>query len=70
MKDTTIESRLDEAEFENRILKEYVNIHSVSKEVAEGYAEFCVTCYKDGLPLLCLEDYIEKFITTEVKFNL
>ena len=31
----------------------------VSKSIAKEYATFCVLCYRDGLPLLELDDYIE-----------
>ena len=33
----------------------------VSKNVAKQYAEFCVKCDREGLPLLELDDYIEQY---------
>ena len=46
---------------------EYLNqgqtlpIDSVSKSVAKQYAEFCVRCDRDKLPLLELDDYIKQY---------
>jgi len=37
------------------------SIHIVSKSVAVEYAEFCVRCDREKLPLLCLEDYIKQY---------
>lgn len=37
------------------------SIHSVSKSVAKQYAEFCVRCDREGLPLLELDDYIKQY---------
>ena len=36
-------------------------IHNVSKSVAKQYAEFCVRCDREGLPLLELDDYIKQY---------
>ena len=36
-------------------------LHSVSKSVAKQYAEFCVRCDRDDLPLLELDDYIKQY---------
>ena len=47
------------AEF--REIKEQLRLHSVSNSVATDYAEFCVRCDRDKLPLLCLEDYIKQY---------
>ena len=33
----------------------------VSKSVAKEYAEFCVRCDREGLPLLELDDYIKQY---------
>jgi hypothetical protein len=33
----------------------------VSKSVAKQYAEFCVRCDREGLPLLELDDYIKQY---------
>ena len=40
---------------------EQLRLHSVSNSVATDYAEFCVRCDRDKLPLLCLEDYIKQY---------
>ena len=40
---------------------EQLRLHSVSNCVATEYAEFCVNCYREKLPLLCLEDYIKQY---------
>ena len=40
---------------------EQLRLHSVSNSVATEYAEFCVRCDRDKLPLLCLEDYIKQY---------
>ncbi len=37
------------------------SIHNVSKSVAKQYAEFCVRCDREGLPLLELDDYIKQY---------
>jgi len=42
-------------------VKELLNLHSVSNSIATEYAEFCVRCDRDKLPLLCLEDYIKQY---------
>ena len=31
------------------------------EEIAIEYAEFCVRCDREKLPLLCLEDYIKQY---------
>lgn len=36
-------------------------LHSVSNCIAIEYAEFCVRCDREKLPLLCLEDYIKRY---------
>ena len=36
-------------------------LHGVSKSVAKQYAEFCVRCDRDGLPLLEIDDYIKQY---------
>ena len=38
-----------------------LDLDNVSKSVAKEYAEFCVRCDRDGLPLLLLDDYIEQY---------
>lgn len=38
-----------------------LTIHNVSKSVAKQYAEFCVRCDREGLPLLELDDYIKQY---------
>lgn len=40
---------------------EALNTHNVSKSVAKQYAEFCVRCDREGLPLLELDDYIKQY---------
>lgn len=37
------------------------SIHIVSKSIAIKYAEFCVRCDREKLPLLCLDDYIKQY---------
>ena len=38
-----------------------LHLHSVSNSIATEYAEFCVRCDREKLPLLCLEDYIKQY---------
>jgi hypothetical protein len=40
---------------------EQLRLHSVSSSIATEYAEFCVRCDREKLPLLCLEDYIKQY---------
>jgi len=40
---------------------ELLVLFSVSNSVATDYAEFCVKCDREKLPLLCLEDYIKQY---------
>jgi hypothetical protein len=40
---------------------EQLRLHSVSNSIASEYAEFCVRCDREKLPLLCLEDYIKQY---------
>ena len=40
---------------------EQLRLHSVSNSIAIEYAEFCVRCDREKLPLLCLEDYIKQY---------
>ena len=54
----------DKLDFINQIVEEAEKqfaIHDVSKSVATEYAEFCVRCDREGLPLLKLEDYIKQY---------
>lgn len=47
-----------------KIIKEQddqLRLHSVSNSIATEYAEFCVRCDREKLPLLCLEDYIKQY---------
>lgn len=37
------------------------NATAVSKSISTEYAEFCVRCYREKLPLLCLDDYIKQY---------
>jgi len=46
---------------ENKELSEQLRLYSVSNSVATEYAEFCVRCDREKLPLLCLEDYIKQY---------
>ena len=41
--------------------KQKLPIHSVSNSIATKYADFCVRCDREKLPLLCLEDYIKQY---------
>ena len=40
---------------------EQLRLYSVSGSIAIEYAEFCVRCDREKLPLLCLEDYIKQY---------
>lgn len=40
---------------------EQLSLHSVSNSIATEYADFCVRCDREKLPLLCLEDYIKQY---------
>jgi len=51
-------------EIQTEITDELVNIlpiQIVSKSVAKQYAEFCVRCDREGLPLIELDDYIKQY---------
>ena len=52
---------IDALKAENKELNEQLRLHSVSNSIATEYAEFCVRCDREGLPLLCLEDYIKQY---------
>lgn len=52
---------IDALKAENKELNEQLRLHSVSNSVATEYAEFCVRCDREGLSLLCLEDYIKQY---------
>jgi len=41
--------------------KKQLTLTDVSKSVAKQYAEFCVRCDREGLPLLELDDYIKQY---------
>lgn len=45
----------------NECEQEQLRLHSVSNSIAKEYAEFCVKCDREGLPLLELEDYIKQY---------
>jgi hypothetical protein len=38
-----------------------VAMHRIHNSIAIEYAEFCVRCDREKLPLLCLEDYIKQY---------
>jgi len=38
-----------------------LKLYGVSKNVAKQYAEFCVRCDREGLPLLELDGYIKQY---------
>lgn len=40
---------------------EILRLDYVCNEIAIEYATFCVKCDRENLPLLCLNDYIEKY---------
>ena len=42
-------------------MEHQLRLHSVSNSIATEYAEFCVRCDREKLPLLCLEDYIKQY---------
>ena len=52
-------------EYSNKLIKETQNesliLYGVSKSVAKKYAEFCVRCDRERLPLLELDDYIKQY---------
>lgn len=52
---------IDALKAENKELNEQLRLHSVSNIIATEYADFCVRCDREGLPLLCLEDYIKQY---------
>ena len=56
--DLEAEKRLDE-KLKNG--SESFGLGIVSKSVAKQYAEFCVMCDREGLPLLELDDYIKQY---------
>ena len=41
-------------------IKEALSIHIVSYPVAQQYAEFCVRCDREKLPLIKIEDYLKQ----------
>ncbi len=43
----------------NEVIK--LGLHGVNKSVATKYAEFCVRCDREGLPLLELDGYIKQY---------
>jgi len=45
---------------EYKAIKKALSIHSVSYSVAQQYAEFCVRCDRDNLPLIKIEDYLKQ----------
>ena len=48
-----------------KVIKEQnkqLRLHRVSNSIATEYAEFCVRCDREKLPLLCLDDYIKQFV--------
>lgn len=51
----------DKLTIENKEMNEQLRLHSVCNSVATEYAEFCVRCDRDKLPLLKLEDYIKQY---------
>ena len=51
---------IDEPDLEV-IANEILSLFNVSKSVAKQYAEFCVRCDREGLPLLELDDYIKQY---------
>lgn len=53
----TMEEILKFVEYADKQLR----LGAVSNSVAAEYAEFCVRCDREKLPLLCLEDYIKQY---------
>jgi len=45
----------------NDCIDDLLGLGIVSKSVAKQYAEFCVRCDREGLPLLELDDYIKQY---------
>ena len=41
--------------------KIYKILKTSEEEIAIEYAEFCVRCDREKLPLLCLEEYIKQY---------
>ena len=55
-------SKTSEKQMNNALTAlEQLTLHGVSKSVAKKYAEFCVRCDREGLPLLELDDYIKQY---------
>ena len=52
---------IDALKAEIKELNEQLRLHSVSNSIATEYAEFCVRCDREGLPLLELDDYIKQY---------
>lgn len=48
---------IDLLKIENQKLEEQLRFYT---NIATEYAEFCVRCDRDGLPLIKLEDYISQ----------
>ena len=49
------------AKFMESYHNEQLRIAIVSKSIAKQYAEFCIRCDREGLPLLELDDYIKQY---------
>ena len=45
---------------EFKAIKKALSIHSVSYPVAQQYAEFCVRCDREKLPLIKIDDYLKQ----------
>jgi len=45
----------------NKAVNELLALFGVTDKIIAEYAEFCVRCDREGLPLICLEDYIKQY---------
>jgi hypothetical protein len=57
---TPLYSRKEMIDFAEKYAKQ-LTLTDVSESVATEYAEFCVRCDREKLPLLKLEDYIKQY---------
>ena len=54
---------LFESDFDNvamKLVNKNDDLHNVSYSVAQQYAEFCVRCDREKLPLIKIEDYLKQ----------
>jgi len=56
-----IETLADMMELYHERKLKLLGIGGVSKSVAQQYAEFCVRCDREKLPLIKIEDYLNQY---------